>query len=290
MSGGGQVPGTAARRVAGTARDGRTRVVGIVNVTPDSLWDGGRHLDAAAAISHGEALVAAGADLLDIGGESTRPGHTPVPPQVQIERVVPVLEGLAARVDVPLSIDTTWSPVARAALAAGATWINDTMALGDDVGLADLAAREGAVLVLMHRFQPPRQPDQQPRPGRALVRLVAERLRERVALALAHGVPRENLVVDPGIGFGTLPDDALAMHVYVDELRALGLPLLFGTSRKSFLGHVTGREVGERGAATAASVAWLARAGVEYLRVHDVGATRDVVAVVDALRAMEGSP
>lgn len=138
--------------------------------------------------------------------------------------------------------------------------------------------------------RPLRQPGQPPRPGRALVRLVAERLRERVALALAHGVLRESLVIDPGIGFGTLPDDALAMHVHVDELRALGLPLLFGTSRKSFLGHVTGRAVLERDAATAASVAWLARAGVEYLRVHDVGATRDVVAVVDALRAMEGSP
>lgn len=261
--------------------------MGIVNVTPDSFSDGGRYLDCDAAIEHGLALVAAGADVLDVGGESTRPGHVPVPAALQIERVVPVVEALTMRVDVPIAVDTTRTEVAAAGLAAGASWINDTTALAHDEGIADLAAREGAVLVLMHRFDPPRTAGARPAPGRELVKLVAEHLAAAVATATAHGVPRKSLVVDPGVGFGTLHEDSLAMHVFVDELRALGLPLLFGTSRKSFLGHVTGKPVAERGHATAASVAWLASRRVELLRVHDVAAMRDVVAVVDALAAQE---
>ncbi len=268
----------------------RTRLMGVVNVTPDSFSDGGRFLDPAAAIAHGVQLVADGADILDVGGESTRPGHVAVPPSVQIERIVPVIQGLTERVGVPISVDTTWSEVGAAAIAAGATWINDTTALGDDPQLADLAAEHGANLVLMHRFEPPRRSGDAPPAGRTLARDVADRLRIRVERAIARGVARESIVIDPGIGFGTLPDDNLALLAFVDELRSLGLPLLFGTSRKSFLGHVTGRLVAARDFATAGSVAWLAGMGVEYLRVHDVAAMRDVISVIAAIRAMEDRP
>ena len=268
----------------------RTLLMGVVNVTPDSFSDGGRFLRTEDAVAQGERLLAAGADILDIGGESTRPGHRPTPEAVQIERVVPVIAALRARHAAPISMDTTWSSVARAALDVGATWVNDTKALRDDEDLAGLAARSGATLVLMHRFEPARQQGGFPAPGRELARLVGERLAERAAIAMERGVARERIVLDPGIGFGTLPEDAVALHAFCDELRSTGFPLLFGTSRKSFLGALTGRAVHEREFATAASVALLARAGVEVLRVHDVAAMRDVVAVADAIRWMEARP
>jgi dihydropteroate synthase len=234
-------------------------------------------------------LVDAGADVLDVGGESTRPGHDRVPADEQIRRVTPVIRALAQAVDVPISIDTTLGPVAAAALEAGASWVNDTTAFGQDPGLADVCAAHGCPVVLMHRFDPPRQDAAAPT-GRALVRAVAAALAERVAFAVDRGIDRNRIVLDPGVGFGTLSADNLAMHAFVDELRALDLPLLFGTSRKSFLGHVTGREVGDRLFATAASQACLALAGVEILRVHDVREMRDVVAIADAIRSAGRAP
>ena len=266
---------------------GRTLLMGVLNVTPDSFSDGGRFFEGHTAIEHGIELVRRGADILDVGGESTRPGHARVAAAEQIERVVPVIRALAARVETPISIDTTLLEVAQAALDAGASWINDTTALGDDPALADLAAERGAMLVLMHRFEPPRTADSHPAPGRALVREIVARLRPRLESALQRGVPRESLVIDPGVGFGTLIEDALALHAFVDDLRELGLPLMFGTSRKSFLGRLTNRSVGEREFATAASVARLVHKRVEIVRVHDVGAMRDVVTVTEAIRSME---
>ncbi|MBK8974960.1 MAG: dihydropteroate synthase [Planctomycetes bacterium] len=265
---------------------GRTRLMGVLNVTPDSFHDGGRWLDPERAVAQGLALVAAGADLLDVGGESTRPGHEPVPPAVQIERVAPVIRALADRVAVPISIDTTRAEVASAALDAGAHWVNDTTALRADDALGPLCAERGCPVVLMHRFEPPRRSAAAGAPGgRALVRAIATVLAERVDHAVRCGIDAARIVLDPGVGFGTLPTDNVAMHAFVDELRALGRPLLFGTSRKSFLGHLAGRgDTAERLAATAASVAWLAAQGVEILRVHDVAEMRDVCAVIDAIR------
>jgi dihydropteroate synthase len=267
----------------------RTRLMGILNVTPDSFFDGGRYDELDAAVAQGRALVDAGADVLDVGGESTRPGHDRVPADEQIRRVTPVIRALAQAVDVPISIDTTLGPVAAAALEAGASWVNDTTAVRQDPGLADVCAAHGCPVVLMHRFDPPRQDAAAPT-GRALVRAVAAALAERVAFAVDRGIDRNRIVLDPGVGFGTLSSDNLAMHAFVDELRALDLPLLFGTSRKSFLGHVTGREVGDRLFATAASQACLALAGVEILRVHDVREMRDVVAIADAIRSAGRAP
>ncbi|MGA0060075.1 MAG: dihydropteroate synthase [Planctomycetota bacterium] len=267
----------------------RTRLMGILNVTPDSFFDGGRYDELDAAVAQGRALVDAGADVLDVGGESTRPGHDRVPADEQIRRVTPVIRALAQAVDVPISIDTTLGPVAAAALEAGASWVNDTTAFRQDPGLADVCAAHGCPVVLMHRFDPPRQDAAAPT-GRALVRAVAAALAERVAFAVDRGIDRNRIVLDPGVGFGTLSSDNLAMHAFVDELRALDLPLLFGTSRKSFLGHVTGREVGDRLFATAASQACLALAGVEILRVHDVREMRDVVAIADAIRSAGRAP
>ncbi len=265
---------------------GRTRLMGVLNVTPDSFFDGGRFVDVAAAVAQGLALAEAGADLIDVGGESTRPGHVKVPAAEQIERVVPVIRALAAETTVPLSIDTTLAAVAEAALDAGAHWVNDTTALRGDPALAALCAERRCPVVLMHRFEPTRSPQSSPPPGRALVQQVVARLAERVDAAVAAGIAETSLVLDPGIGFGTLAADNLAMHAFVGEFRGLGRPLLFGTSRKSFLGAATGRAAPDRLAATAASVALLARAGVEILRVHDVAAMRDVCAVVDAVCGM----
>jgi dihydropteroate synthase len=269
---------------------GRTRLMGILNVTPDSFFDGGRYDDPSRAVAQGEAMVAAGADVLDVGGESTRPGHARVSADEQIRRVVPVVRALAEAVRVPISVDTTLAAVARAALDAGASWVNDTTAFRQDPGLADVCADRGCPVVLMHRFDPPRREGAGHGSGRAVVRAVVENLGERVAFAVDRGIARERIVLDPGVGFGTLSADNLAMHAFVDELRALRLPLLFGTSRKSFLGHVTGKEVGDRLLATAASQACLALAGVEILRVHDVAEMRDVVTVADAIRAAGRTP
>ena len=259
--------------------------MGVLNVTPDSFSDGGRFAAVGAAVAQGLALCAAGADLLDIGGESTRPGYTRVPADEQIRRIVPVIRELAGQVPATISVDTTRAEVAAAALDAGASWINDTSALTEDEGLAMVAAESGAPIVLMHRFDPPRRAEDRPPPGRALVRQIADALRARVEHAIRRGIARHRIVLDPGIGFGTLADDNLAMHAFVDELRELDLPLLFGTSRKSFLGGLSRAADADRLAATAGSVACLAMAGVEILRVHDVAAMRDVVTVVDAVRA-----
>ncbi len=265
---------------------GRTRLMGVVNLSPDSFQAVGRHATAEAAVTHARALCDAGADLVDVGGESTRPGHSRVPAPEQIRRVVPAIEALRSTLTVPIAVDTTLAAVARAALDAGADWVNDTSAFRHDPELAGLCAERRCPVVLMHRFEPPRRTGDEPPAGRRLVRGIAMALAERVRFAVARGVDRSRIVLDPGIGFGTRPDDNLSMHAFVDELRAPGCPLLFGTSRKSFLGYVTGRPEADRLWATAGSVAWLAAQRVEILRVHDVAEMRDVVAVVDAVASI----
>ena len=265
----------------------------ILNLTPDSFSDGGdlscpddpASIDVDAAIVAATRQVAEGADVLDIGGESTRPGYEPVPPELQIARVEPVIRGIRERtdLDVPISVDTTRAAVAEAALAAGADWVNDTTALTEDPDLAQVVADHGCPLVLMHRFPEPR-PHDHPFDS-DVAGTIADGLKAAVERAERAGIERNRLVLDPGIGFGTSQHDALELHRTLAPLRALNLPLLYGTSRKSFLGRIIGRErpPTDREFATAATSALLAAARVDILRVHRPGAMRDVVDVVDAV-------
>ena len=274
--------------ILGTQRfelGGRTLLMGVVNVTPDSFSDGGQFFDAAAAIAHGVSLARAGADLLDIGGESTRPGADPVGEEEERRRVLGVIRGLRqACPEVPISIDTSKAAVAAAAIAEGATMINDVTALAGDAQMAQVAARTGAALCLMHLLGTPRTMQEDPRYA-DVVEEVRAALGAAASRAIAAGVEREKIVIDPGIGFGKTVDHNLTLLRRLNELRVLGYPVLVGTSRKSFLGKVTGRPTGERGVATAASVAIIAAAGsADLVRVHDVEAARDAAAVGDAVR------
>lgn len=268
----------------------RTYVMGIVNVTPDSFSDGGRYFDAEAAIAHGVALAEAGADLLDVGGESTRPGSQPVGAEEEVARVVPVIQGLRARTSVPLSVDTTKAAVAREALKAGAHLVNDVTGFTSDPDLPRVVAEAGAACCLMHIQGTPATMQQAPHYD-DLVDEVLAFLEAAVARAVAAGVPRGRILLDPGIGFGKTFDHNLYLLRRLGELRVLGLPLLVGTSRKGFLGKLTGgRPAAERLAATLGSVATVATlGGADVVRVHDVAEARDALAVADAIRqGMEG--
>ncbi len=262
---------------------GPTRIMGVLNLTPDSFSDGGKDANAGAAAARGEALVAAGAEVLDLGGESTRPGHTKVTPAEQVRRILPVLTRLRPRVSVPISIDTTRAEVASRCLDAGADWINDTSALQDDPELATVVARSRCPIVLMHQFVPARTGAADEVGGERLLHLIAAHLRARMAAAEHAGITREQILLDPGLGFGTTVKDALTIVAGIRQLAGLGRPLVVGPSRKSFLGAVTAQPVAARAFATAASVTALALAGVELVRVHDVAAMRDVVQVAAAI-------
>jgi dihydropteroate synthase len=256
-------------------------VWGVVNVTPDSFHDGGRHATVEAGVRHGLALVAEGADVLDVGGESTRPGARPVPEREERARVVPVIEGLlAAGVRVPVSVDTRKAAVADAALAAGASIVNDVSAGTHDEALLEVVARRKAGLVLMHMRGTPETMQVDPR-YEDPVREVLAWLEERAERAEAAGIARP--WIDPGIGFGKRLEDNLALLSGLGRFVATGRPVLVGASRKSFLGRITGREVEDRLAGSLAVVAHATLAGVAAIRVHDVAATRDVVAVIVAI-------
>jgi dihydropteroate synthase len=257
--------------------------MGVVNVTPDSFSDGGRHLEPEAAAAHAARLVEDGADLLDVGGESTRPGARPVSADEECARVVPVIERLRARgVTAPISIDTSKALVAREALRAGADLINDVQGLRDP-GLARVAAELGAPVVLMHMRGTPA--DMQ---SRAVYQDVAGEVRSELADAVERavraGVPWELLIVDPGIGFAKTAEQNLILLRQLGVLRSLGRPLLLGVSRKSFIGKITGAPVEGRGAGTLAAVAACVLSGVEFLRVHDVAAARQAALVAAAIR------
>lgn len=251
----------------------RPVVVGILNVTPDSFSDGGRYLSPDAAISRAEEMVGEGADVLDIGGESTRPGASDVSEAEERARVLPVLEAVARRLDVPVSIDTTKAGVARAALDAGASIVNDISGLRFDPELADLAAERGAGLVLMHIRGQPRTMQENIHYDDLLGEITGE-LRESIEAARSRGCRPEQLVVDPGIGFGKTAEHNLILLNHLDRLSELGRPVMVGPSRKSFIGKVLGLEVEERLEGTiAACVLALAR-GAKVFRVHDVGQVR----------------
>jgi dihydropteroate synthase len=258
-------------------------LMGVVNATPDSFSDGGRFLDPDAAAAHAERLVAEGADLVDLGGESTRPGASEVPVEVEERRVVPVIERLRARgCTTPISIDTRKAEVALAALAAGANMINDVSALADPA-LREVVAASGVPTVLMHTRGSPA--DMTSRAIYAdIVGEVERELAEALARAVRAGVREEHIVLDPGLGFAKTAEHSLALLAALPRLRRLGRPLLVGPSRKSFLGVVTGAPVGERLPGTLAAVTACVLAGVELLRVHDVAASLQAARVAAAIR------
>ncbi|MGH2841861.1 MAG: dihydropteroate synthase [Solirubrobacteraceae bacterium] len=249
-------------------------------MTPDSFSDGGAWLDAEAAIAHGHALVAQGAAILDIGGESTRPGADPVAANEELRRVVPVLEGLAG-VDARLSIDTSKVAVAEAALDAGATIVNDVTALRGDEQMAALIARRGCDVCLMHMLGEPRTMQADPRYD-DVVSDVKAFLAERLAFAVAHGINEERVWLDPGIGFGKTVDHNLELLRRLDEIVALGRPVVIGTSRKSFIGRITGHDAGARVPGTIATNVLALAGGASIFRVHDVAEVFDALAVAAA--------
>jgi dihydropteroate synthase len=255
-------------------------VMGIVNVTPDSFSDGGLYLDADAAIQHGRALINEGAAILDIGGESTRPGAEQVGADEQIRRVLPVIEALVAD-GAQISIDTTKASVGKRALDAGATIVNDVAALRFDPELAGVVADAGATCVLMHMLGDPRTMQVDPRYDE-VVSDVKAFLEERLAYATSQGIPEDRVWLDPGIGFGKTLEHNLELIDRLDEIVAIGRPVVFGASRKSFLGKLTGRHVDERLAGTIASNIIAYERGARVFRVHDVAAAVDALTVAAA--------
>ncbi len=260
----------------------RFALMGVVNVTPDSFSDGGLYLDGSAAIAHGLELASEGAEILDIGGESTRPGAAPVGETEELRRVVPVIEGLrAAGSAAQLSIDTSKAAVARAALAAGATLVNDVTALRGDPEMAEVVAASGAECCLMHMLGTPRTMQADPRYD-DVVSEVKAFLEERLRVAVAAGIAEERILLDPGIGFGKTAEHNLELLRRLEELVAIGRPVVIGTSRKSFLGRITGRDVDHRLAATIASNVLAFERGVRIFRVHDVAPVYDALTVAAA--------
>ena len=257
------------------------RIMGIVNVTPDSFSDGGLYLDPEAAIAHGRELVAEGADILDIGGESTRPGAAEVGATEEIRRVVPVIEALAGD-GALVSVDTSKAEVAAAAIDAGARIVNDVTALSDP-RMAPLCAERGVELVLMHMLGTPRTMQHNPT-YEDVVAEVRDHLAARVQVAVAAGVAERRIWIDPGIGFGKTLDHNLELIKRLGELRALGHPVLLGVSRKSFLQKLTAREVQDRLAGSLAAALLGVQAGADAVRVHDVAATMDALIVLDSVR------
>lgn len=260
----------------------RPRVMGILNVTPDSFSDGGAFFDPAAALDHARAMVAAGADLIDVGGESTRPGAAPVTLEDELRRVIPLIETLAAELPVPISVDTSKPEVMEAAVRAGAGMINDVRALGAP-GALEAVRGLGVPVCLMHMRGEPRTMQAAPRYG-DVVKEVRAFLAKRIDACTATGIPRERLIVDPGFGFGKTLDHNLVLLARLGEMGELGLPILVGLSRKSMLGAITGRAVGERLPASLAAALLAVERGASILRVHDVAATVDVLKVRDAVR------
>jgi dihydropteroate synthase len=262
----------------------RTLVMGVLNVTPDSFSDGGRFLDHERAVEHGLRMVEEGADLLDVGGESTRPGSDAVSVDEEVSRVLPVVKRLVAEVDVPISIDTRKAQVAVAALDAGATIVNDVSA-GRDPGMFPVARDAGAGLVLMHMLGEPKTMQDEPR-YEDVVTEVRQYLADRIEAAEAAGIDRNRISADPGLGFGKTSRHSLALMRSIDAFLDLGVPIVVGPSRKSFIGAVLGNApVDQRLEGTAGAVAWMAGRGAHIVRVHDVGTMVKVLAAVDAIRS-----
>jgi len=269
----------------------RTLIMGILNVTPDSFSDGGHFVTVDSALAHAEQMIAEGADIIDVGGESSRPGGEPISVEDEIERVVPVINALAQRTDTPVSVDTTKSEVARAALDAGAAIVNDISALRFDFYIADVVARTGAGLVLMHSRGTPATMHRLP-PVADIMHEVTHSLRASINMAERRGVKRESIVIDPGIGFGKSQEQNLELIAKLDQLIAAfpDYPLLIGTSRKSFIGRLLADESGNPAPAedrlhgTLATLTAAVLKGAHIVRVHDVKATKDAIRVTESIR------
>lgn len=261
----------------------RTLMMGILNVTPDSFSDGGLYFDKEDAVAHGEALAAAGADIIDVGGESSRPFSEPVPPEEEIRRVVPVIEELARRLSVPISVDTTKAHVATRALDAGAVMVNDIGALRLDPAMADLVADADVPVVLMHMQGTPKTMQVNPQ-YQDVVGEVKSFLADVVQGAEEAGIDRSKIIVDPGIGFGKTVTHNLQLIKDLRALQPLGVPILIGVSRKSFISKLLGPGDERREAGTQAAVAAAALNGAHIVRIHDVERTRETLKLVDAIK------
>jgi dihydropteroate synthase len=259
-----------------------TRIMGVLNVTPDSFSDGGRFLDPVRAVQHGIKLAREGAHIIDVGGESTRPGSESIPAAEEKRRVVPVIEALAHEVTVPVCVDTCKAEVAAAALEAGASMINDISALRFDPEMAGVAAAHGVPVILMHMKGTPMDMQVAPHYDDLLGEIHAF-LRERVEWAQAQGIAPEKIIVDPGIGFGKTLEHNLLLLRHLGHLRSLGKPVLVGTSRKSFIGRVLDAGVDRREEGTAATVAVAVWNGADIVRVHDVARMAPVVRMTEAI-------
>jgi dihydropteroate synthase len=262
----------------------RPAVMGVLNVTPDSFSDGGAFLEPAAALAHAERMAAEGADLVDVGGESTRPGAMPVAETEELRRVIPVIEQLVDRSVIPLSIDTSKAAVARAATAAGAAFVNDVTALRADPEMVGVVATAGVDVCLMHMLGEPRTMQENPRYDDVVAEVRAF-LEERLGFAVRAGIQEERVWLDPGIGFGKTLEHNLALLRRLDEIVAIGRPVVIGTSRKRFLGALTQRGEQDRVAGTVAANVLAFERGAAMFRVHDVAPTRDALAVASATLA-----
>ncbi len=263
----------------------RPQVMGILNVTPDSFSDGGRYGQRDAAVRHAEAMLRAGAALIDVGGESTRPGARAVSPVEELERVAPIVEAIAAELDVIISVDTSTPAVMREAARLGAGLINDVRSLQRD-GALDAAFDSGLPVCLMHMRGEPTTMQDSPQYADVLVE-VGDFLAERMSACAAVGIPAERILLDPGFGFAKTLEHNLSLFKHMDALHALGRPLLVGVSRKSMIGKVLGHEVGERLYGSLALAALALSKGAHILRVHDVAETVDVVRMIAAVEAAE---
>jgi dihydropteroate synthase len=259
-------------------------LMGVLNITPDSFSDGGKFTDPAAAAGRAMRMVLEGASIIDIGGESSRPGADPLPPEEEQRRVIPVIERLAGRIKAPISIDTYHAETARAALDAGASMINDISGLRADPGMAALAAERKAPVVVMHMRGMPKTMQEGPIEYGDLMGEIASFLLESAALAERAGVDPARVVIDPGIGFGKTAAHNFMIISRLHEIVSLGKPVLVGPSKKSFLGSVTGKGPAQRGWGTAAAVAACVLGGAHIIRVHDTAEMRDVAAVAAALK------
>lgn len=266
----------------------RARILGVVNVTPDSFSDGGAHDDVDAAVAHGLRLVAEGADALDVGGESTRPGAVEVPVDVEIARVVPVIERLVRETSVPVAIDSSKPEVMRAAVAAGAGLINDVYALRRE-GALEAARDLGVPVILMHMQGEPRSMQDAPHYDDA-VGEVRRFLADRIFACELAGIPKSRIVADPGFGFGKTLEHNLALLAELDAFADLGVPLLAGMSRKRMIGELTGRDIHERATGSVAAHLIAAQRGAMLLRVHDVAPMRDALVVWEAVRVRTAAP
>jgi dihydropteroate synthase len=264
----------------------RTLIVGVLNVTPDSFSDGGLHLDPLKAIDRALQMESEGADIVEVGGESTRPGARRLDQSEELDRVMPVLKAIVSRLNVPVSIDTYKSGVAEVAVDAGVSIVNDVSALRFDPAVADVTARTGAALVLMHMRGTP-ETMQKLEPSPDILPEIERELSRSIVVAEKRGVKREQIILDPGIGFGKTLEQNLEILNRLEEFDRLGLPIMIGTSRKSFIGRLTGNPEDQRLFGTAASITAAILRGAHFIRVHDVKEMAEVARVSDAIAAQE---